>query len=71
MRLAVFISAALSLLPLQAAKAWWDEGHMQIAYVAYKHLDPSVKAEIDALLKLNKDYPKWIAGAADPATAKL
>jgi S1/P1 Nuclease len=50
--------------------AWWDGGHMQIAYVAYKHLDASVKEKVDALLRLNPDYPKWTAGIADPKTAK-
>ncbi|MBY0611311.1 MAG: S1/P1 nuclease [Beijerinckiaceae bacterium] len=56
-----------SILP---AQAWWDEGHMQIAYVAYKHLDPAVKDRADALLRLNKDYQKWTAAAPDAATAK-
>jgi hypothetical protein len=41
----VLASALISLLgsPFSAAWAWWDEGHMQIAYVAYKHLDASVR----------------------------
>jgi S1/P1 Nuclease len=51
--------------------AWWDAGHMQIAYVAYKHLDSPVKEKVDALLRLNPDYPKWTAGIADPKTAKM
>jgi S1/P1 Nuclease len=53
------------------ACGWWDAGHMQIAYVAYKHLDGPVKDKVDALLRLNKDYDKWSAGAADEKTAKL
>jgi hypothetical protein len=53
------------------ALAWWDEGHMQIAYLAYKRLDAPVKEKVDALLKLNRDYPKWTVGAADERTAKL
>lgn len=53
------------------ALAWWDEGHMQIAYVAYQRLDPSVKERVDALLKLNKDYGRWTGGAPDEANAKL
>src|SRR5262249_11871760 len=69
----VLLSALISWLGLHvsAAWAWWDAGHMQIAYVAYKHLDASVKDKIDALLKLNADYPKWAAGARDEKTAKL
>jgi hypothetical protein len=54
-----------------SARAWWDAGHMQIAYVAYKHLDGLVREKVDALLKLNADYPKWAAGASAEKTAKL
>ncbi|MFK4511397.1 S1/P1 nuclease [Bradyrhizobium daqingense] len=53
-----------------SAFAWWDGGHMQIAYVAYKKLDAPVKEKVDALLKLNKDYAKWTASAPDERTAK-
>ncbi|WOH80324.1 S1/P1 nuclease [Bradyrhizobium sp. BEA-2-5] len=51
------------LLFCSPAQAWWDEGHMQIAYVAYKQLDPAVRDKADALLKLNPDYATWTAGA--------
>jgi hypothetical protein len=44
---------------------------MQIAYVAYQHLDAGVKQKVDELLKLNSDYGKWIATAPDDATAKV
>lgn len=54
-----------------SASAWWDAGHMQIAYVAYKKLDVSVKDKVDVLLRLNPDYQKWTAGIMDPKTAKL
>ena len=62
MRFAVLISALLLFLftSLAPALAWWDEGHMQIAYLAYKRLDPAVKDRVDALLKLNPDYSNWI-----------
>jgi hypothetical protein len=52
------------------AGAWWDAGHMQIAAVAYKYLTGPAKDRADALLRLNKDYAKWTAGAPDEATAK-
>ena len=73
MRFAVLISAPLLFLftSLAPALAWWDEGHMQIAYLAYKRLDPAVKDRVDVLLKLNPDYSNWISGAPDEATAKL
>jgi hypothetical protein len=69
--------AQLSVLALvlafvaSPASAWWDAGHMQIAYVAYKHLDSPVRDKVDALLRLNKDYAKWSAGASDDKTARL
>ena len=73
MRHTILISALISFFCAQisVALAWWDAGHMQIAYVAYKHLNASVKDRVDALLKLNPDYPKWTAGAPDEKTAKL
>src|SRR5262245_41738598 len=73
MRRTILASALLSFFGVYASSAWawWDAGHMQIAYVAYKHLDAPVKERVDALLKLNADYSKWTAGAPDEKTAKL
>ncbi|MGY3116186.1 hypothetical protein ACVWXQ_000121 [Bradyrhizobium sp. S3.14.4] len=68
-------AAAITLLCLIAlapgrALAWWDEGHMQIAYLAYKRLDPAIKDKIDGLLKLNPDYQVWTCGAQDEASRR-
>ena len=73
MRIAVLISALFLFLftSFSPALAWWDEGHMQIAYLAYKRLDPAIKDRVDVLLKLNPDYSNWISGAPDETTAKL
>jgi hypothetical protein len=57
------VTAVLAVLCSGSAQAWWDEGHMQIAYLAYKRLAPAAKDRADALLKLNPDYANWIAGA--------
>ena len=53
MRHTILVSALISFLGVHASSAWaWlDAGHMQIAYVAYKHLDDPVKEKVDALLK--------------------
>jgi S1/P1 Nuclease len=67
----IALPVLLSVLSPAPACAWWDEGHMQIAYLAYKRLDPAVKEKADALLRFNPDYAKWTAGAPDAATAKL
>src|SRR5262245_23767940 len=73
MRRTILASALISFVGVYVspACAWRDAGHMQIAYVAYKHLDAPVKVKVDALLKLNADYSKWTAGASDEKTAKL
>jgi hypothetical protein len=70
-RLAHLFAVVWALGLAQPALAWWDGGHMQIAYVAYKQLDAPVKDKVDALLRLNPDYPKWTAGAPDDRTARL
>ncbi|MGJ4950758.1 S1/P1 nuclease [Bradyrhizobium sp. HKCCYLS20291] len=61
-RLTIALTVAV-VWPAGQALAWWDEGHMQIAYVAYKKLSPAARDRADALLKLNPDYASWIAGA--------
>jgi hypothetical protein len=40
-------------------------------YVAYKNLEAPVKDKVGVLLRLNPDYPKWMAGITDPKAAKL
>lgn len=71
MRTLAFLLILFFVLPFDRAFAWWDEGHMQIAYLAYQHLDQPVKDKVDLLLKLNKDYADWTCGAPDDQTAKV
>ena len=67
--LAIVTLCAASLV-VGPAEAWWDGGHMQIAAVAYDRLDPAVRAKVDALIKLNPGYSKWVDGFRTPiATA--
>lgn len=63
MRAISIVSVAVAVLGCEPAQAWWDEGHMQIAYLAYQRLGPAVRDRADELLKLNPDYATWIAGA--------
>ncbi len=49
------------LLWSTTAWAWWDEGHMRVAAMAWEQLTPATKAEAGRLLKLNPDYQEWIA----------
>jgi hypothetical protein len=56
---AVVSFAILSVFPTSLA-AWWDGGHMQIAALAYERLTPQARTRVDALVKLNPDYPSWV-----------
>ncbi|MBC2807010.1 hypothetical protein C3Y94_028185 [Rhizobium ruizarguesonis] len=47
------------------ASAWWDEGHMQIAAVAYERLSPEIREKADALIHLNPEYGNWVAGVPE------
>ena len=39
---------------------WGSVGHMAVAYVAYAQLTAATKTRVNALLKLNPDYKKWL-----------
>lgn len=62
------IAIVLAAAGSQPAAAWWDEGHMQIAAVAYDRLSPDIRAKADALIRLNPEYDRWVAGV--PASLK-
>jgi hypothetical protein len=55
----LFANLCACLLPTNAL-AWWDEGHKQIAAVAYARLTPAVRAKVDLLIKLNPEYANWV-----------
>jgi hypothetical protein len=42
---------------------------MEVAAVAYGRHNPPVRAKVDALIKLNPDYSKWVDGAPDALRA--
>ena len=51
----VFIATSCVLaVPLQA-RAWGDEGHTIVGYLAYGLLTPTARKEVDALLKADAD----------------
>ena len=57
---------ALSLFcAVSPIEAWFNGGHMVVAYIAYQNLTPQTKARVDALLTKNPLYAKWISGVAD------
>ena len=47
------------------AAAWWDEGHMRIAAMAYELLTPGAKAEANRLIRLNPKYEEWKAAVPE------
>lgn len=56
------VASVLVLSSPFSASAWWDEGHMQIAAVAYERLGPQIREKADALIRLNPEYETWVAG---------
>jgi len=62
-RARVFAVLGITLLIMSRATsafAWNDHGHMMVAAVAYRQLAPGVRARVDALLKLNPFYQRWL-----------
>jgi S1/P1 Nuclease len=58
---AVVLTLFLAASPLHA---WFNGGHMVVAYIAYQNLTPETKARVDALLTMNQMYPTWTKGVA-------
>ena len=44
---------------------------MQIAAAAYGQLTPAARARVDVLLRINPDYPTWVAGVPDADRGKV
>ena len=65
---AIAASAGFGSVP--PALAWWDQGHMEIAALAYGQLDPAVRETVDRLIQLNPEYSEWTAGLPDDQKAK-
>ena len=65
LRVLVFLVAVTAPLPI--AFAWFGEGHMAVAEIAWKHLNATSRTRVSALLKLNPDYDTWTAGVSEDA----
>ncbi|ANL10325.1 phospholipase C/S1-P1 nuclease domain-containing protein [Rhizobium sp. N113] len=55
------IAFSLAGLWSTSALAWWDEGHMRVAAMAYELLTPGAKAEANRLIRINPQYGEWAA----------
>ncbi|HEX5229186.1 MAG TPA: S1/P1 nuclease [Bryobacteraceae bacterium] len=56
------LTAFFMALPSQA---WFNGGHMLVAYIAYRNLTPRVRSRVDALLQRNEMYAHWTNGVAE------
>jgi hypothetical protein len=61
-----FFAAATLSLCAGSARAWWDEGHMRVAAIAYELLTPNAKEEANRLIRLNPNYGEWAASVPPP-----
>jgi len=57
----IALAVLLVLTLTTPSYAWFDAGHMAVAYLAYQDLSQPVKDRIDDLLRLNPSYKKWRA----------
>ena len=62
-------SLVLLLLTAISLPAWNRDGHKIVAWIAYQHLSPEVKAQVDSILQNHPDYPTWTKDL--PPTADL
>ena len=60
----LLVGAMISLFSF-SAEAWHAAGHMMVAAIAWDQLTPAARIRATALLKLNPDYDKWVAGIPD------
>jgi hypothetical protein len=58
-QIAVFAAA---MLASSSAAAWFSEGHMMVAAVAWNGLTDASRARVSALLQKNPDYQLWVQG---------
>ncbi|HLG99535.1 MAG TPA: S1/P1 nuclease [Bryobacteraceae bacterium] len=61
-KLMPWAAMAATLFWAWPVRAWFNGGHMLVAYIAYQNLTPQIRARVDALLKLNDTYGEWTAG---------
>ena len=54
-------SLAIAALAPSTGLAWFDQGHMMVAAIAWKKLTPTVKSRAIALLKLNPSHDAWLS----------
>lgn len=48
------------------AMAWWDEGHMRVAAMAWDQMTPAARAEASRLIRMNPQYFSWVIAVPQP-----
>jgi len=59
-----WLAALVALLAALPVQAWFNGGHMIVAYIAYRNLTPELRSRIDELLKQNDMYAEWTMNVA-------
>jgi hypothetical protein len=54
--------AVVLIALVQPLQAWFEGGHMVVAYIAYKNLTRETRSRVGVLLRLNPKYEEWTAG---------
>lgn len=62
-KLSCLAAVVILLLGVVPARAWFNGGHMLVAYIAYQNLTPQTRSRVDTLLKHNPMYSSWTKGA--------
>jgi hypothetical protein len=57
-------AAVWLLLVASPIEAWYNGGHMVVAYIAYQNLTTQTRSRVDTLLQRNGLYAKWTKGVA-------
>jgi hypothetical protein len=57
--------------PIPQATAWGDLEHMMVAAIAYDQLRPEVQENVNALVRLNPQYPAWVAEIPEQEKARI
>ncbi len=63
------VTLLLMLVLSVPSYGWSDTGHMAVACVAYRRLNPQSRARVDTLVQMNPRFPIWFAKVPSGAPA--
>jgi hypothetical protein len=68
--LVCLVAGAVLRFAAVPVRAWNPDGHMLVAFIAYRHLTPAARVKAGNLLKLNPFYASWTAPLPANASAE-